>query len=86
MLSRSSHHGIEKSPGLIPFHNDPNKIKRRNQTSNLGVRGSNPFRRASNFMCGPETSVTDRTGHMGDNLVPNGLSEDCKSFLFSRFP
>jgi hypothetical protein len=33
---------------------------------------------------GPETSVTERTGDMGDNLVPNGLSEGRKGFLFSR--
>src|SRR5215472_7751663 len=34
-------------------------------------------------MYGPETSVTERTGDMGDNLVPNGLSEGCK-VSFSR--
>jgi len=33
---------------------------------------------------GPETWVTDRTGDMGDNLVPIGLSRGCKVF-FSRF-
>ena len=40
----------------------------------VGVEGSNPFARSILFMSSPKTWVTDRTGDMGDNLVPIGLS------------
>jgi hypothetical protein len=43
--------------------------KRRNQTSNLGVGGSNPSERATPQRSVPDTWVTFHTGDMGNTLV-----------------
>ena len=43
--------------------------------------------RQTTLLSGPDTSVTERTQDMGDNLVPNGLSRGCRVFCSrSRYP
>ena len=51
-----------------------------------GVAGSNPATWTNGIMSGPETSVTERSDDMGDNLGPNEVVEGLQGVLLqSRF-
>src|SRR5713226_8713052 len=48
----------------------------------MGSRVRVPPRSPKNILSGPETSATERTQDIGDNLMPNGLSQAL--FEFSK--
>ena len=62
LLSDTGRKGQDRpftAPKTLPvfsgFYNKPNKIKGRNQTTNLGVRSSNLFGRAKHLVCTART-------------------------------
>jgi hypothetical protein len=64
-----------------------NNELRRPVSHNPKVGGSNPPPATNSHGSGPDTWVTQRTGHMGDTFGPNGLSSGSSTRVSkSKYP